>query len=88
MALRLVLLLALALLPLGTTLASPTLPVRQVVEKRSATPSAWQEVEGRPTPQQRFELSIGLRQSNLHRLESELLAISEIGRASCRERVS
>ncbi|KAM0748741.1 subtilisin-like protein [Meredithblackwellia eburnea MCA 4105] len=47
-----------------------------LVEKRSALPASWKRHRDGPAPRHSFKLSIGLRQSNLDRLDRELLAVS------------
>ena len=58
-------------------LAAPAPSSRTNVEKRSEIPAAWTRLDAAPSPDQQFTLRIGLKQSNLHLLEEELLAVSD-----------
>ncbi|KAL8278991.1 hypothetical protein RQP46_008660 [Phenoliferia psychrophenolica] len=59
-------------------LAAPAPVAHSVtIERRGELPSAWSRLDVAPSPHQQFELRIGLKQSNLHRLEEELLLVSD-----------
>ncbi|KAK4705341.1 tripeptidyl-peptidase I, partial [Phenoliferia sp. Uapishka_3] len=58
--------------------AAPTSRLsRHTVEERLSVPRSWRQLEEKPSLDSTFELSIGLRQSNLHRLDEELNAVSQ-----------
>lgn len=63
-----------------SALAAPA-PAR-TVERRGEVPAAWTRLVAAPSPDERFTLRIGIKQSNLHLLEEELLSVSDPKSAS------
>lgn len=61
------------------TFASPISPPHVVVESRARAPPAWKRSSIPLDPQSTFQLSLGLAQQNLHRLESEHLRTAAKG---------